>query len=454
MPALAAEIATPPGGLIVSAVPWPLSVSELGATKTTVLCGVDQSNRSYRLTPPSAGVLQVEPSWSPDGTGLAFATIFEAGPGAGGDADVVVDQMGSPSRFIGSVSHAEWPAWSPNGTWLAFQSPSSSNGAADWSIIVATPKGTSPRRVVSGRGPITWSPDSSQLAIASDDGIVIVRLDGTVERRILPGTRVTSLDWSPDGRRFVFTSAPLPAQLELVMTDGSDRHVVHAGLNGAAPVWSPDGSRIAYEAASGIGTVAADGTAPISLPAGGGATVEGPGSIDWQPVARPEMLRMLPPCWIKGDATHHDLVGSRFADQILGTSGADKISGGAGDDVIDAVGGADQIAGGSGSDQIASGAGADAIEGGSGRDTILGGMGNDTINGGSGNDLLRGDQGNDRITGAPGRDTIFGGTGDDTIYARDSYRDSINCGPGLDIVYADKLDRVAKDCERVLRAGS
>ena len=415
VPALAARTATPRDGLIVSAVPWPLSVSELAAPKTTVLCGVDQSNRSYRLTPPSAGVLQIEPSWSPDGEGLAFATAFQAGPAAGGDGDVVVDRLGSPPRLVGSIPHAEWPAWSPSGASLAFQSPSSSNGAAAWSIMVAAPNGTALRRLVAGRGPLAWSPDSSQLAIASDNGIAIVRLDGTLERRILPGTRVSSLDWSPDGRRFVFTSAPLPAKLELVMADGSDRRPVHTGLNGAAPVWSPDGSQIAYEAAGGIGTVAADGTGSRLLTEGGGATIAGPGSIDWQPVAHAEILRTLPPCWIKGDATHHHLSGSRFDDQIIGTSGADTIAGAAGNDVIDANAGNDQIAGGLGNDQIAAGAGDDVIDGGS------------------------------------GRDVIFAGPDTDIVRARDGVRDVISCGPGRDTVYADKRDSVAKDCERVVR---
>jgi len=52
-----------------------------------------------------------------------------------------------------------------------------------------------------------------------------------------------------------------------------------------------------------------------------------------------------------------------------------------------------------------------------------------------------------------GHDLVFGGQGNDTIYARDGQRDTINCGPGHDVVYADKFD-VAKECERILRAGS
>ncbi|MDQ6749388.1 MAG: hypothetical protein M3Z33_01325 [Actinomycetota bacterium] len=53
------------------------------------------------------------------------------------------------------------------------------------------------------------------------------------------------------------------------------------------------------------------------------------------------------------------------------------------------------------------------------------------------------------ITGGYGRDRIFGGPGKDTIYARDGQRDSIDCGSGNDTVAADKIDRVAKNCEHV-----
>ena len=84
---------------------------------------------------------------------------------------------------------------------------------------------------------------------------------------------------------------------------------------------------------------------------------------------------------------------------------------------------------------------ADTIYGGAGRDTIYGLQGNDVLYGGPGNDRIYGGAGNDRIYGGPGNDTIYGGPG----------RDTITCGAGHDVVHADRLDRVAKDCEVVIR---
>jgi RTX calcium-binding nonapeptide repeat (4 copies) len=84
---------------------------------------------------------------------------------------------------------------------------------------------------------------------------------------------------------------------------------------------------------------------------------------------------------------------------------------------------------------------ADTIYGGAGRDTIYGLQGNDTLYGGPGNDTIYGGPGDDRIYGGPGNDTIWGGPG----------RDTISCGAGHDVVHADALDRVAGDCEVVIR---
>jgi hypothetical protein len=67
------------------------------------------------------------------------------------------------------------------------------------------------------------------------------------------------------------------------------------------------------------------------------------------------------------------------------------------------------------------------------------------------NDLICGRRGADRIAGGGGRDTILGGRGNDTLLVRDRARDDVRCGRGRDRVFADRRDRVARDCERVAR---
>jgi len=96
----------------------------------------------------------------------------------------------------------------------------------------------------------------------------------------------------------------------------------------------------------------------------------------------------------------------------------------------------------------------DVIRGLGGNDRIWGGNGHDQIEGGAGNDVLDGGRYGDTLVGGPGRDRISGGLGPDLIEVRDGERDVVRCGRGDDVVFADRLDRVAKDCEQVVRPRS
>ena len=68
------------------------------------------------------------------------------------------------------------------------------------------------------------------------------------------------------------------------------------------------------------------------------------------------------------------------------------------------------------------------------------------------NDVLRGTVGPDLILGGAGRDLVRAGPGADRVAVQaDAVRDSVVCGPGRDIVNAERSDTVARDCEIVSR---
>jgi uncharacterized repeat protein (TIGR01451 family) len=94
---------------------------------------------------------------------------------------------------------------------------------------------------------------------------------------------------------------------------------------------------------------------------------------------------------------------------------------------------------------------ANRMTGSEGSDRLLGGRGADRIDGLGGEDCLAGREGADLLIGGRGRDDLSGGAGADHISARDGRRDTIRCGTGRDSVAADRFDRVARDCERVVR---
>ena len=172
------------------------------------------------------------------------------------------------------------------------------------------------------------------------------------------------------------------------------------------------------------------------------------------------------------------VAGSDGADQLVGTNGDDRIKGGKGNDSITAGSGTDLIDSGPGNDTVhlgPNGSGAarrDDGYGGRGDDRIFGDAGPDIISGGPGRNFLEGGPGRDWISSTEkARDVIDAGPGDDVVLAVDAtyiirlgagrdllqldpndHADTINCGPGRDIVeyvgVADIVDRLMH-CEVV-----
>jgi Ca2+-binding RTX toxin-like protein len=145
---------------------------------------------------------------------------------------------------------------------------------------------------------------------------------------------------------------------------------------------------------------------------------------------------------------------------LRGTRNPDRLVGTVGDDSIFGRGGADRIYGMAGDDYVDGDENDDRLHGGDGDDTIAGRKGDDTIWGDAGNDRITGDRGRDRIFGGSGNDTIYGnydgdtidgGTGDDRINVVHGGTDTVTCGRGNDVVFADPRDVVAADCESIRR---
>jgi Ca2+-binding RTX toxin-like protein len=93
----------------------------------------------------------------------------------------------------------------------------------------------------------------------------------------------------------------------------------------------------------------------------------------------------------------------------------------------------------------------DELTGSSASDEVCSLSGNDSISTLAGNDAIDAGSGNDTLYPGKGRDVILGAEGYDTIFARDGARDRIHCGPQNDLVFSDRRDVVARDCERVVR---
>lgn len=207
---------------------------------------------------------------------------------------------------------------------------------------------------------------------------------------------------------------------------------------------------------------------PIPVPTSG---PKPPGSRPSQSAATllgPSETRKLDPgaCAKDISATPGDdhLDGTPLGDVLFGLSGDDVLNGLGGDDCVFGGRGSDRLSGAEGDDRLVGDekkgpGGNDQISGDSGNDLVVGGSGNDRLTGGDGSDRLRGDNGNDRLSGGAGddrlkggrgRNRLSGGSGNDRLNGVNGRFDRLNCGPGVDNVRADRIDRVRR-CERIRR---
>lgn len=142
-----------------------------------------------------------------------------------------------------------------------------------------------------------------------------------------------------------------------------------------------------------------------------------------------------PPPAICRDAAFVDIVGTSGDDRLEAASRATRVWG---------LGGADRLAG--------SAARASCLLGGPGNDLLFLNGGGGVAHGNRGRDYLFGSDLGDVID--PGRDPdgVVAGGGDDKIVTRDGYGEVVDCGPGADIVKADRSDLLI-GCESTDLAG-
>jgi Tol biopolymer transport system component len=217
---------------------------------------------------------QEEPERSPDGTQLVYQSVV---PG-GATQIFVLEEDGTQLQLTSLPGGAIDPTWSPDGSQIAFAARHEKS-RRDTDIFLMDADGSHLRRLVgTARNDAhpDWSPDGSRIVFHTRyqlwDGIlprgdiwVVSVHDGKLTRLDLDTSfwggywDAAYPAWSPDGRRIAYSRLPgstinnksPDVPLWVMRSDGTEERSLHRwnrrwGFCELEASWSPDGNSIAY----------------------------------------------------------------------------------------------------------------------------------------------------------------------------------------------------------------
>jgi TolB protein len=194
----------------------------------------------------------IQVAWSADGARLAYVCDL-----AGRHAHsriYVIDANGSGRRAVSTgVRTPGFPSWSPDGTRIAFATGSGpASNPAEHSSVYAVELDGSGRRLVARHGTApAWSPDGQTIAYRSTCGVRLVTPDGKDATPSMMRARCTEMRspgfpaWSWDGTRLAFGMTSRPWRgLYVLNADGTGLTRVSTqpgiGVFGTGrPAWTP-----------------------------------------------------------------------------------------------------------------------------------------------------------------------------------------------------------------------
>ena len=182
-----------------------------------------------------------DPSWSPDGSMIAFSGTDDAGNRGIYTLDIASGRIRAVTRW-GGDSFEMTPAWSPDGSRIAFAAGPWDGEPAGSGMIYTIPAAGGKATLIArapGAAEPSWGGDPHTLiytARANGQTQVVETATSGANVRVLTNGAAPAL--SPDGTSLAFTNG---ADVQVWNLSTGEVHTL--GIGGD-PTWSPDGSTI------------------------------------------------------------------------------------------------------------------------------------------------------------------------------------------------------------------
>ena len=214
---------------------------------TPISINVPDEGNARRPSRVSAANLIESIGLSPKGERAVFA--------ARGDIFSAPIEKG-PTRNLtdSSGAHDKWPSWSPDGSQIAFVSDKS----GEEEIWLVPQDGSKPAEQITSGGSAMrygpdWAPDGKRIAFSDKDGKLYVLT--LADRKLVevadsPRGQIRDYGWSPRGNFLAFTMANQNNQFASIYiwsaNDGQSRRVTEDNYNSYSPAWEPQGNYLYF----------------------------------------------------------------------------------------------------------------------------------------------------------------------------------------------------------------